>query len=106
MGSLFNLCRSGYDKLVAHEDPGHPIVASVSLGEARDFRIISKVGKEHFQLTLRLTHGKIVQDNYLLTLVLGSLLIMTKDVHQSYLHALLSTTRTVGPRINISFRSC
>jgi alkylated DNA repair dioxygenase AlkB len=90
---LMNLYRSGYDKIGFHVDDeadteGKNVIASISVGATREFRVKPRKGKE--QIKLDLTHG--------------SLVIMCGDMQKHYLHAVLEQPEIKDPRINLTFR--
>jgi alkylated DNA repair dioxygenase AlkB len=90
---LANLYRDGDDRLGFHRDSEpelgpEPLIASVSLGAPRRFRLRERGGKRSFGIDL--THG--------------SLLVMSGATQRNYLHAVPPTARAVGPRINLTFR--
>jgi alkylated DNA repair dioxygenase AlkB len=91
---LLNLYRDGRDSVSWHADnePGlgrNPVIASVSLGAVRRFQM------KHRRLGARLA----------LDLPHGSCLMMAGATQHHWLHQLPKTTRPVGPRINLTFRS-
>lgn len=92
--ALANLYRDGADRLGFHRDSEpelgpEPLIASISLGETRRFRMRERNGKR--SLGLDLTHG--------------SLLVMAGATQRNWLHAVPPTARAVGPRINLTFRN-
>ena len=90
---LANLYRNGADSNGWHSDDEpelgpDPIVASVSFGVARDFRLRHKhTGQTH---TLKLTHG--------------SLLLMGSGSQTHWQHSLPKRKRITEPRVNLTFR--
>lgn len=91
---LLNLYRDGRDGMGWHADDEPelgpaPLIASVSLGATRRFRMRHRRHKER---TLDLDLGN------------GSLLLMGTSVQQQWLHALPKTSQSVGERINLTFR--
>lgn len=91
---LANLYRDGRDAMGWHSDDEaelgpHPVIASVSLGGTRRFRLRPRQG-EAPATTLELAHG--------------SLLRMAGDTQRNYLHAIPRTRRPVAPRLNLTFR--
>jgi alkylated DNA repair dioxygenase AlkB len=91
--ALANLYRDGRDRLGFHRDSEpelgpEPLIASVSLGETRRFRLRERKGRG--SLGMDLAHG--------------SLLVMAGATQRNWLHAVPPTTRAVGPRINLTFR--
>ena len=90
---LANLYRDGRDRLGFHRDNEpelgpEPVIASLSLGATRRFRLRNSASKA--SLGLDLTHG--------------SLLVMSGATQRNYQHAVPDTARAVGPRINLTFR--
>ncbi|UYZ62075.1 alpha-ketoglutarate-dependent dioxygenase AlkB family protein [Hymenobacter weizhouensis] len=94
---LLNLYRSGQDSMGWHADDEpelgpEPVIASLTLGATRTFR-------------LKPRHPQLVQHAPLsLELTAGSLLVMRGPTQQHWLHALPKTARPVGPRLNLTFR--
>ncbi|RPD46165.1 alpha-ketoglutarate-dependent dioxygenase AlkB [Hymenobacter sediminis] len=94
---LLNLYRSGQDSMGWHADDEpelgpEPIIASVTLGATRNFRLKPRDPNltAHAPVTLPLTAG--------------GLLLMRGPTQRYWLHALPKTTRPVGPRLNLTFR--
>jgi len=65
-----------------------PIIASVSLGEVRNFDFKHKLTGEKFRLPLE--HG--------------SLLIMSGETQKHWQHGIAKTKKRLKPRINFTFR--
>jgi alkylated DNA repair dioxygenase AlkB len=91
---LANLYRNGDDGMGMHSDNepelGHqPIIASISLGEERNFDFKHKVTGEKYRLPL----------------ASGSLLIMSGDTQQYWQHGIAKTRKPVSERINLTFRT-
>ena len=91
---LLNLYRNGQDSNGWHADNEkelgkNPIITSVSFGETRFF---------HFK------HRQLPSEKYKIPLENGSLLIMSGDMQQYWLHQIAKTKRCVGKRINLTFR--
>ncbi|MUP46362.1 alpha-ketoglutarate-dependent dioxygenase AlkB [Gramella sp. BOM4] len=91
---LANLYRDGKDSMGWHADDekelgNNPIIASVSLGAERDFKLKHKKG---------LTAGHKIRLQH------GSLLIMQGTTQEFWKHSLPKTAKTVNPRINLTFR--
>ena len=89
---LANLYRDGRDGMGWHRDAEPelgqaPVIASISLGAVRRFRLRAQDGRT---LSLDLPHG--------------SLLVMSGDTQRHWQHALAKTARQVGERINLTFR--
>ena len=92
---LLNLYRSGQDSMGYHADDEPelgpaPVIASLTLGATRTFRLKSRPGVPAQALSLPLPAG--------------SLLVMRGETQQNWLHALPKTVRPVGPRLNLTFR--
>jgi alkylated DNA repair dioxygenase AlkB len=90
---LANLYRDGRDGMGWHADDEpelgrDPVIASVSLGATRRFRLKHRASGE--TRALELTDG--------------SLLVMAGPLQHHWLHSLAKTARAVGPRINLTFR--
>jgi alkylated DNA repair dioxygenase AlkB len=90
---LLNLYRDGQDSMGWHSDAepelGHnPIIASVSLGAMRRFVLQHK--KERLRIPLDLPAG--------------SVLIMSGSTQHHWRHSLPKTRRSVGSRVNLTFR--
>ena len=91
---LCNLYRSGRDSMGWHSDNEpelgpQPIIASLSFGASRRFRL-----RHRRDPALRLE----------LELATGSLLLMAGTTQRNYRHDLPKTVRAVGARINLTFR--
>lgn len=91
---LANLYRDGRDYMGWHSDDERdlgpaPVIASLSLGAARRFRL-----KNRRDPTIALD----------LDLPPGSLLLMRGATQQAHRHALPRTARPVGERLNLTFR--
>ena len=91
---LLNLYRDGNDSVAWHRDKeselgDRPIIASVSLGQVRnfDFRNVKNHQQKH---SLALNHG--------------SLLIMKGDLQVNWEHRIAKSTKLMKPRINLTFR--
>jgi alkylated DNA repair dioxygenase AlkB len=88
---LCNLYRDGNDSVGLHADAEPemgPIIASVSLGAERLFRLRRKNGS--VELAERLPHG--------------SLLIMAGNTQKNYKHEVPKEPSVTQPRINLTFR--
>ncbi|MGI9291783.1 MAG: alpha-ketoglutarate-dependent dioxygenase AlkB family protein [Gammaproteobacteria bacterium] len=95
---LCNLYRDGNDSMGWHADDEpelgeQPVIASLSLGAARDFQLRRK-GQEQKQRRVARTF----------TLTPGSLLLMQGNSQRDWLHALPKRKRVSEPRINLTFR--
>ncbi len=91
---LANAYRDGADSMGWHSDDEpevgtSPVIASVSLGETRRFR---------------LRHRKRAVEPVALDLEHGSLLVMDGDTQANWHHAVPKTRRQVGLRVNLTFR--
>lgn len=90
---LCNLYRDGRDTMGWHADDEpelgpSPVIASLSLGAPRRFRIRPRSGGQSTGIDL----------------LPGSLLLMQGRSQRDYQHAVTRTRRPVGPRINLTFR--
>lgn len=90
---LANLYRSGNDSVSWHADDepelgAGPVIASLSLGSAREFRI--RENATGIVTKLVLGHG--------------DLLVMSGRAQADYQHAVPKTRKAVGPRCNLTFR--
>ena len=88
---LCNLYRDGHGSVGLHADDEPemgPVIASVSLGAERLFRLRRKDGSVAF--SERLSHG--------------SLLIMAGDTQKNFKHEVPKEPRVTQPRINLTFR--
>lgn len=93
---LANLYRDGRDSMGWHSDNEaelgrQPVIASLSLGAVRRFRLKPRGAS---------TRG----DVQVIELGHGSLLRMAGDTQRHYLHDLPKTSAAVGPRLNLTFR--
>ena len=91
---LLNLYRHGQDSMGWHSDDEpelgrQPVIASVSLGQERKLRFRKKTNK---------------RETVDVTLPHGSLLMMYGDCQHNWQHQLPKTSRTIEPRINLTFR--
>lgn len=91
---LANLYRDGRDSMGYHSDNEkelgvNPVIASLSLGDARLFR---------------LHHKKKRRENLDIVLEHGDLLIMAGALQHHWVHALPKTRQTKNPRINLTLR--
>lgn len=109
---LANLYRDGADYMGWHSDSEaalgvQPVIASLSLGEARRFafkRRVEQTGsKASAQSRERATRSR-RDDMLALELPHGSLLLMGGETQRHYKHALPRTTKPKGVRINLTFR--
>lgn len=92
---LLNLYRNGRDGVGWHSDKEdntgkNPIIASVTFGETRMFRLRHKFQKEIPQVNIPLHHG--------------SFLLMAGTTNSFWQHQVPKTARDVLPRINLTFR--
>ena len=90
---LLNRYRSGEDSVSWHRDDEpelgrDPVIASLSLGATRRFKLRHLATKE--------THSLDLND--------GSLLLMSGPSQREWEHCLTKTKRAVGERINLTFR--
>lgn len=92
---LINLYRDGKDGVAWHSDREQnfgkdAIIASVSFGETRMFRLRHKFRKDISQVEIPLHHG--------------SLLLMAGTTQSFWQHQVPKTTKNILPRINLTFR--
>jgi alkylated DNA repair dioxygenase AlkB len=92
---LLNLYRDQNDRMGWHGDDEpelgpEPTIASVSLGEERDFLL-----KHRTNRTLGVKHVPLHH---------GSLLVMAGQTQQTWQHAIEKERRPIGKRINLTFR--
>lgn len=94
---LLNLYRHGQDSMGWHADDEPelgpaPVIASLSLGAARRFRLRPRPGTDFTHAPFSLELGS------------GSLLLMQGPTQQHWQHAVPKTARPTGPRLNLTFR--
>ncbi|MDO8650930.1 MAG: alpha-ketoglutarate-dependent dioxygenase AlkB [Undibacterium sp.] len=92
---LLNLYRDQQDSMGWHSDDEpelgrNPVIASLSLGAMRRFKLKHTTRKEQKTLALDLPGG--------------SLLIMAGDTQHHWQHGIAKQTAPIGPRINLTFR--
>lgn len=92
---LLNFYRNGKDSVAWHSDKEHntganPIIASVTFGETRMFRLRHKFRKDIPQVEIPLHHG--------------SFLLMAGTTNSFWQHQVPKTAKNVLPRINLTFR--
>ena len=92
---LLNLYRDGRDSMGWHADDEPelgpaPVIASLSLGAVRRFRLRPRPGLNHAPFGIDLPPG--------------SLLLMRGLMQKHWQHALPKTARPVGARLNLTFR--
>jgi alkylated DNA repair dioxygenase AlkB len=92
---LLNYYRDNNDSIGFHSDDepelgGRPVIASLSLGEARTFVLKHKRLREAKPVRLRLASG--------------SLLLMAGDTQRYWRHGVPKESRHCGPRVNLTFR--
>jgi len=92
---LLNLYRNGKDGVGWHSDRTdnfgqNQIIASVSFGETRPFRLRHKTQKDIPVLEIPLTHG--------------ALLLMAGTTQTHWEHHIPKTAKDILPRINLTFR--
>ncbi len=93
---LLNLYRNGKDSVAWHSDHTdksgpNPIIASVSFGETRMFKLRHKFRKDIAPVKIPLHHG--------------SFLLMAGTTNSFWQHQVPKTTKAILPRINLTFRS-
>ena len=92
---LLNLYRDGNDAMGWHADNeeelgSEPVIASVSLGATRTFRLRESASRRGPGAKLELDHG--------------SLLLMAGQTQRFWKHAIPRTRKPVGQRINLTYR--
>jgi alkylated DNA repair dioxygenase AlkB len=92
---LLNLYRNQNDSMGWHSDDEptlgrDPVIASLSLGATRTFKLKHKTKPEQKTLSIDLAHG--------------SLLVMAGSTQHHWQHSIAKQSRTIGPRINLTFR--
>ena len=92
---LLNLYRNGNDGVAWHSDHTEksgmdPVIASVSFGETRMFKMRHKFKKEVKQQEIPLFHG--------------SFLLMAGTTNSFWQHQVPKTAKDILPRINLTFR--
>ena len=92
---LCNRYRDGRDSMGWHSDDEHelgaqPVIASVSFGAVRQFRLREK-GNTSRSVKMELGHG--------------SVLVMAGDTQKNWQHCLPRTKNACAERINLTFRS-
>lgn len=92
---LLNLYRNGKDGVAWHSDrtdksQSDPVIASVSFGETRLFRLRHKYRKDIGQVEIPLCHG--------------SFLLMAGTTNSFWQHQVPKTAKDILPRINLTFR--
>jgi alkylated DNA repair dioxygenase AlkB len=93
---LLNLYRDGADSMGWHSDNERelgerPLIASLSLGATRRFRLRHRQRKEVEPVAIDLENG--------------SLLIMQGDTQRYWKHQLPKSKRVAEPRVNLTFRN-
>lgn len=92
---LLNLYRNGNDSVAWHSDKisrttQNPIIASVSFGDTRMFKLRHKTRKDIPVVEIPLYHG--------------TFLLMAGTTNSFWEHQVPRTTREILPRINLTFR--
>jgi alkylated DNA repair dioxygenase AlkB len=92
---LLNLYRNGKDGVAWHSDKtnksgNNPVIASVTFGETRLFRLRHKFRKDLPTVEIPLYHG--------------SFLLMSGTTNSFWEHQVPKTAREIGQRINLTFR--
>lgn len=90
---LANLYRDGQDSMGWHSDDEpelgeQPVIASISLGQRRNFDLQHKQTREKYRIPL--AHG--------------SLLVMAGSTQAFWQHGIAKTRMSIGERINLTFR--
>ena len=92
---LINYYRDGKDSMGWHSDDepelgSNPVIASLSLGATRCFKMKHKTKTDLQPISLNLPSG--------------SLLVMSGSTQTHWLHQITKTKKSVGRRINLTFR--
>jgi len=92
---FLNFYRDGRDSMGLHSDDEpelgrNPVIASVSLGATRRFKLEPKRGRELAAQAFDLSHG--------------SLLVLGGSCQHVFRHGIPKTTRPIESRINLTFR--
>lgn len=92
---LVNYYRDGSDHMSYHSDDEkelgpNPIIASLSFGGTRAFHLKHKFDKSKKTFILPITNG--------------SLVVMRNELQHFWVHKIAKTTKSVGPRVNLTFR--
>lgn len=92
---LANLYRNEQDRMGLHADDERelgpqPVIASLSLGEERRFRLKHRHRKDLAPVTIPLTSG--------------TLLVMAGETQKNWKHEVPRESAKCGPRINLTFR--
>jgi alkylated DNA repair dioxygenase AlkB len=92
---LLNLYRDGRDSVAWHADDEpelgpEPFIASVSFGATRTFQLRSRLDRTR-------RHSLALED--------GSVLLMSGPTQRHWMHQVPKTSRLVGPRLNLTFRT-
>ena len=93
--ALLNLYRNGNDSVAWHSDQEgnsgpNPVIASVTFGESRMFKLRHKFRKDIAPIEIPLHHG--------------SFLLMAGTTNSFWQHQVPKTSKDVLPRINLTFR--
>ena len=93
---LINLYRDGNDSMGWHSDDEkelgkNPMIASISFGENRNFKLRPKKNNPDGQ-------------SFSINLESGSLLIMKAETQHFWQHSIRKSKKVLGPRINLTFR--
>ena len=93
---LLNLYRDEHDSVGWHSDAEPelgtmPVIASLSLGQTRTFRLRHKLRKDMKPVSIELTDG--------------SLLVMAGPTQRFWQHTIIKEREPRGPRINLTFRT-
>jgi alkylated DNA repair dioxygenase AlkB len=93
---LLNLYRNEQDSMGWHSDDeaelgAMPVIASLSLGETRTFKLRHKTRPQQKTIAIDLTNG--------------SLLVMAGTTQQFWQHGIDKERKSKGPRVNLTFRT-
>ncbi len=108
---LLNLYRDGSDSMGYHADDEpelgtHPVIASVSMGGVRRFRMKPRAKGGGTSGTGGSSGRGVLSDaGVACDLPHGSLLVMKGESQKGYRHAVMKTKKPVAPRLNLTFRT-
>ncbi|MEA3291486.1 MAG: alpha-ketoglutarate-dependent dioxygenase AlkB [Pseudomonadota bacterium] len=93
---LLNLYRDNRDSMGWHSDDEkeldrNPVIASLSLGATRRFRLQPRKGRSEPGVDLELGHG--------------ALLLMAGETQHHWRHSVPKSSKPLGPRVNLTYRN-
>lgn len=108
---LLNLYRDGADSMGYHSDDEpelgpEPVIASVSMGGVRRFRMKPRRTEGGQNVRGQIVGGdEVYNKDTVCDLPHGSLLLMKGPSQRSFKHAVMKTKKSVAPRLNLTFRT-